>query len=137
MQQRFPINQMTVRGLAGFRIDPMRNCVIITVVGEIDADSALALDQALTTAAGISPCLIIDMTKLEFMDSTGLGTLIEAWRRMREADGGWVSLVHPTRAVRRLLGHAGLQQSFDVYESLAAALTAATEATRQSHHPSV
>jgi anti-anti-sigma factor len=74
--KQWPINEMTAWGLAGFRVDPMSGCVIVTVVGEVDVDSAVGLDTALQTAVTISPCLVLDMTRLEFMDSTGLGTLL-------------------------------------------------------------
>jgi anti-sigma B factor antagonist len=136
MQQHVPLNHMIVRGLAGFRLDPMGNCVIVTVVGEVDLDSAVGLAQALKAAAVISPCLVIDMTGLEFMDSTGLGTLLGARRRMLESGSGMVAVVSPPQTVRRLLSGTALQQTFDVYESLAEALGAVTAAAKQTPSPS-
>lgn len=133
--KQWPINEMTAWGLAGFRVDPMSGCVIVTVVGEVDMASAVGLDTALRTAAEISPCLVLDMTRLEFMDSTGLGTVLGARRRALQA-GGSVSLVCPPRAVRRLLGGTQLQQVFAVYESLAEALSAVAEAARPNDGPS-
>jgi anti-anti-sigma factor len=70
------------------------------------------------------------------MDSTGLGALLGARRRMLESGSGSMALVSPPRTVRRLLGGTGLQLAFDVYESLAEALSAVTATAKQTPNPS-
>jgi anti-sigma B factor antagonist len=135
MQQQVPLNHMIVRASPG-AASILGHCVIVTVVGEVDVASAVGLDQALKAAAVISPCLVIDMTRLEFMDSTGLGTLLGARRRMLVSGSGMVALVSPPQAVRRLLGATGLQLTFDLYESLAEALGAVTATAKQTPSPS-
>jgi anti-sigma B factor antagonist len=46
--------------------------------------------------------LIIDMAKLEFIDSTGLGVILGAMRRLREG-GGTLEITGATGIVRRVL----------------------------------
>ena len=97
---------------AWFRVDPRPNAG-----GELDMHSSVGLDRALRAAALFSPCLVIDLTAVSFVDSTALGVLISARRRLQSV-GGQAMLVHPPALVRRLLAGTQLQQSFAVFESL-------------------
>jgi anti-anti-sigma factor len=47
--------------------------------------------------------LAVDMSGVTFIDATGIGVLVAAANRAREAGGG-LSLLAPSRQVRRLLG---------------------------------
>jgi anti-sigma B factor antagonist len=107
---------------AWFRVDPRPNCVVVVAGGEIDLHSAVGLDRALKTATTSSPCLVIDLHDVTFVDSTALGVLIGARRRAQSA-GGQVILVHPPTLVKRLLTGTQLQQSFAVFDTLDEALT--------------
>jgi len=61
--------------------------------------------------------LIVDLTKVEFLDSTGLGALIGAQRRAKEF-GGDVRLVAKEGQILRLLRITGLMKVFAVYATL-------------------
>jgi anti-sigma B factor antagonist len=61
--------------------------------------------------------LIVDLTQLEFLDSTGLGALIGAHRRMSE-HGGSLRLIIAEGAISRLLNITGLVRVFSVYHSV-------------------
>jgi anti-sigma B factor antagonist len=61
--------------------------------------------------------LIVDLTKLEFLDSTGLGALIGGQRRAKEF-GGEVRLVAKEGQILRLLRITGLLNVFAVYPTL-------------------
>ncbi len=66
--------------------------------------------------------LIVDLTNVEFLDSTGLGALIGAQRRAKEVSGD-VRLVVKEGQILRLLRITGLLRVFPVYASLDAART--------------
>ena len=102
---------------AWFRVDPRPNCAVIIAGGELDMHRSVGLDRALRAAALFSPCLVIDLTAVSFVDSTALGVLISARRRLQSV-GGQAMLVHPPALVRRLLAGTQLQQSFAVFETL-------------------
>jgi anti-sigma B factor antagonist len=51
------------------------------------------------------------------LDYSGLGVLVGALRRAR-ADGGWIRLVRPTRAVRQALGITHLDRIFPIHDTL-------------------
>jgi len=61
--------------------------------------------------------LIVDLTKVDFLDSTGLGALIGAQRRAKEF-GGDVRLVVKEGQILRLLRITGLLKVLSVYSAL-------------------
>jgi len=61
--------------------------------------------------------LIVDLTNVDFLDSTGLGALIGAQRRAKEFDGE-VRLVVKEGQIVRLLRITGLLKIFAVYSTL-------------------
>jgi anti-sigma B factor antagonist len=68
--------------------------------------------------------LVVDLSQLEFLDSTGLGALIGAHRRAAEK-GSMLRLVVREGPIARLLSITGLMRVFAVYHSL--------EDARQNH----
>ena len=110
---------------AWFRVAPQTNCVVVSAGGEVDLHNAAGLDRALKASGEHSPCVVVDLTAVTFVDSTALGVLIGARRRAQQ-NGGQVMLVHPPSLVRRLLAGTQLQQSFAVFESLEDALATIT-----------
>jgi len=102
---------------AGFRVDSAGGFVVVAAHGEVDLDTAAGLDRAVRAALRSCPHLVVDLTHVTFIDSSGLGVLVGA-RRMATALGGEVSLVHPPAQVQRILAGTRLQQSFAVYRSL-------------------
>ena len=59
--------------------------------------------------------LVIDMTEVEFCDSSGLSSLLIAERKMRE-HGGKVKLVNVHKNVASLLKISALERVFDIHE---------------------
>lgn len=71
--------------------------------GELDAASAPALRERLAEVATKSGGpLVIDLTTLEFIDSTGLSVLLNAKRRLTRRGRGF-AIVCPPGHVRRIL----------------------------------
>jgi anti-sigma B factor antagonist len=86
--------------------------------GSLDLATAPTVRAALSDATekGRSH-LIVDLTHLEFLDSTGLGVLIGAHRRAAER-GGSFRLVIGDGQIARLLNITGLIGVFSVYHTL-------------------
>ncbi|MCB0966579.1 MAG: STAS domain-containing protein [Ilumatobacter sp.] len=82
----------------------------LSAVGEIDAHTAPSLAAAIDAAA---PDVRLDMSKVEFVDSSGLRVLIDAHQRLQEA-GGSLTLVAPSTAVKRLLEISGVDDYLSV-----------------------
>ena len=87
------------------------------MAGEIDARTAPDLRAQLHHVIDAHPgeVVTVDLSGLEFMDSTGLGVLIGAQKRARQQAGDIALLAVPPPIVR-LLHMTGLDKVFDVTE---------------------
>ena len=65
--------------------------------------------------------LVVDLTDVEFCDSSGLSALLIAERKMRE-NGGMVKLVGLQKKVLSLFRISRLDRAFSIHDSLAKAL---------------
>jgi anti-sigma B factor antagonist len=85
----------------------------------IDAATAWDLRPALVKALyAHGPVLCLDLGRVTFIDSTGLGMLVGVLKEAREMNGD-IRLINIGREVRRLLEISGLQVLFDKTEGSA------------------
>lgn len=91
---------------------------VITLEGEVDVYTAPQLKQQMITLleAGTKQ-MLIDLTQVEYFDSTALGVLIGGLKRMRERDGN-LALVCPSPRIRRVFEITGLDKIFDIYNTM-------------------
>ena len=81
--------------------DPPSATVVLD--GEIDIATAPAIRRILLAAiSGGNVHLAVNMSGVTFIDAAGIGVLVAAANRARQAGGG-LSLLAPSRQVRRLL----------------------------------
>ncbi|MEO9171242.1 MAG: STAS domain-containing protein [Candidatus Baltobacteraceae bacterium] len=96
--------------------------LVFRLRGSLDLATSPLVRAALLEAAGEGKHqIVIDLTKLEFLDSTGLGALIGAHRRALEF-GGDVRLAVGDGQIARLLNITGLIRVFPVFRTLEDAL---------------
>ncbi len=96
------------------------DAVVVAVAGELDALSAPQLDEHLTEVLAESPSLVVmDLTEVDFLDSTGLGVLIKALTHLRET-GGELAVVATSPRILKVLTITGMDQIMSVGESVAA-----------------
>ena len=95
--------------------------LVFVLKGSFDIATAPSVRAALTDASDGKQDVIVDLTGLEFLDSTGLGALIGAHRRAGEK-GGFLRLVVGDGPIMRLLNITGLIKVLAVYHSLDDAL---------------
>lgn len=97
---------------------------VVTVAGELDAHTAPLL-EAETGPLSSSPggALIVDLSEVSFIDSTGLGVLVTALKHTREA-GGTLDCVVATPRVLKVFALTGLDVVIPLHSSLAEALAA-------------
>jgi anti-sigma B factor antagonist len=95
---------------------------VFELTGSLDIATSPTVRAALTEASERgSHRLIVDLTLVDFLDSTGLGALIGGQRRAKEF-GGEVRLVAKEGQILRLLRITGLLKVFAVYPTLAEAV---------------
>jgi anti-sigma B factor antagonist len=93
---------------------------IVTLTGEIDLYTAPRLQSELVAAMrSADPALVVvDMSGVEFCDSTGMNVLLAAHRQACER-GGDLALAAPRPPVRKILEVTGLASVFTVHDDLA------------------
>jgi anti-anti-sigma factor len=97
--------------------------VVIAPEGELDLYAARALAPQLSEAAGADfPVLTIDLSAVTFLDSTGLGAIVQAHQRLQR-QGRTVQVVAPPgSAAAVLVDLSGLRDKLNMYTSREAAL---------------
>jgi anti-sigma B factor antagonist len=95
---------------------------VVTVVGEIDYSNADDVSAGIRDAiVDWSPAVVqVDLKDATFIDSTGLGALIEGYRAALDAQSTLV-VVNPTAGFRRVLSLSGLGELFGVEDEAPAA----------------
>ena len=97
---------------------------VVTVEGEIDIYTAPRLRELLIelTSTGHYQ-LIVNLDKVGFLDSTGLGVLVGALKRVRPHDG-WLDLVCTQERILKIFRITGLTKVFGIYQSVDQAIAA-------------
>jgi anti-sigma B factor antagonist len=105
-------------------VGPVGDCAVLQVTGEVDVYTAPMLrEQILELAAKGAVHLIADLSRVDFLDSTGLGALVGGLKRLREG-GGSLALVISTPRILRIFQITGLTKALAVRPSVADAITA-------------
>lgn len=92
---------------------------ILGLRGEVDIYTSPKLKEAIVELLDSGKArLIIDMSEVDFIDSSGLGVLIGGLKRVREQDGEMTLVVSTSESIKRLLGITGMDRVFTVHQSL-------------------
>lgn len=90
--------------------------VTVALHGEVDILTVDQVRQALAEAvAGRPGTIVVELSALTFIDSTGLGALMFGFQRARDA-GITFRLAHPAPAVRQILVLSGLLEVVGLVE---------------------
>jgi len=105
---------------------------VVAVRGEIDLFTAPELKQKLTDAIeGGKSRIVVDLTDTTFLDSTALGVLIGAVKRLRSRDGALV-IVNVDQNIAKTFEITGLDQIFSILGTRDEAIAALDAAGAQS-----
>ena len=89
---------------------------IVIAAGEIDLYTAPRLHSELAAVianTGTAPRIVVDMSGVEFCDSTGMNVLLSSLRQARERCGE-LELAAPRPAVKKILQVTGLDSVFTI-----------------------
>jgi anti-sigma B factor antagonist len=86
----------------------------VSVRGEVDVYTAPQLRERLyaVVADGVGQ-VVLDLSAMTFIDSTGLGVIVGTLKRLREA-GGDLVLRSPSRSTRKVLEITGLTRIVEI-----------------------
>ncbi|MEU7895038.1 STAS domain-containing protein [Nonomuraea sp. NPDC049152] len=118
-------------------VQPSPTGTVVTLHGDLDAATTGLLADELRPvyAEPHPPPVIIDLSDLQFCDSSGLGELLVTWRRMQRS-GGKLALSGVHGICERLLHRTGVHHIFAIYATVteAQAALAASRLSRQAPH---
>ena len=97
---------------------------IVEVGGEIDVYTAPRLrEQLVDLVADGKYHLIVDMERVDFLDSTGLGVLVGGLKRVRAHDGS-LRLVCTQERILKIFRITGFTKVFPIHSSVEEAISA-------------
>jgi anti-sigma B factor antagonist len=104
-------------------VDTTGEACVVKLAGELDLYNAPQVRDALVKACADSPeRVVVDLSEVDFIDSTALGVLIEARRQL--PNNRAFLLAGPGLETRRALEISGLDRHFTVHQSVPEALLA-------------
>jgi anti-sigma B factor antagonist len=97
---------------------------LVELSGEVDLYTAPRFKEDLVglIETGVD-AIVIDLSRVTFIDSTALGVIIGGVKRLREHDGS-LAIVAGSRPVVRILDITGLDKVLTVFDTRAEALAA-------------
>ena len=105
-------------------MEPHGASVVASVEGELDVTSSQRFDDCLAEAAATSDRIILDLSAVDFMDTTALAVIVGHWRRQVEA-GGLFILAGARYRYTKALWITGLADRLPMYDTVDEALAAA------------
>jgi anti-sigma B factor antagonist len=98
------------------------NRAVVRLIGQADADSASTLKATLKQAAAEgAKRVVVDLEKVDFIDSSGLSALVSGLKLLREK-GGTLSLSRPRPQAMTALRLTMLDRVFAISSSIEEAL---------------
>ena len=97
---------------------------VVNVEGEIDIYTAPRLRELLIDLVSKNNYqLVVNLEKVGFLDSTGLGVLVGGLKRVRPHDG-WLDLVCTQERILKIFKITGLTKVFGIYQTVDQAIAA-------------
>lgn len=104
---------------------------LVVLGGELDIYTVASFRQYLEDIDPASAPLVIDLTDVTLLDSSGLGALVSLLNRVRAHDGR-MGLICPHRRLRRVFEITGLRRAFVFGDDLPAVLAGMAEGPASS-----
>ncbi len=97
-------------------VKEMNRVSLMVVSGRVDSSTSAELGKSLTEQLDKNNNrLVVDLADVAYISSAGLRELVTALKRAK-TDGGDLRLAAPSPRVLEVLGMAGLDSIFDVYD---------------------
>ena len=105
-------------------MSPKEHPDVLPLEGEIDLHVSPEVAESLRTMTAKKPKrVIVDLTKVTYLDSSGLAVLIEAMQNVQEY-GGKFAIAGMQESVKHILDIARLDQVFQIFLTVDEALAA-------------
>ena len=96
---------------------------VVTIGGDLDVYTAPQLEKALAEHGSDGATLVLDLSRVHFIDSTALGVLVSALQRSRAGDGDLL-LVMDDPYLMKIFSITGFDTLFAIFPGVDQALEA-------------
>ncbi|KAB1908699.1 STAS domain-containing protein [Micromonospora tulbaghiae] len=90
---------------------------VIEVVGDLDMSTTPQLRDRLHELTEGGARVVVDLTGVGFMDSSGLGALVVGYKSLRERDG-WLGLAGVRPSVRRVFSITSVDRVIPLFDTV-------------------
>jgi anti-sigma B factor antagonist len=112
-----------------FSVETRGDSAVVSAQGELDVTSSQQFDDHLSDAAAGAGRVILDMSGVDFMDTTALAVIVGHWRRQVAAGGAFL-LAGARYRYTKALWITGLADRLPMYDTVDEALAAGSGAVR-------
>ena len=104
--------------IAGVTCQKNEDVLFVCIDGDIDHHSAKYIREAIDREIFLTRphAMVLELSQVDFMDSSGLGLILGRYTRMREV-GGILKLSNPTPQTIKILSLAGVDKLIPVMTS--------------------
>jgi anti-sigma B factor antagonist len=92
------------------------DCMVITIRGDLDIVTSPQLDECLSAAESTHNRIILDLTGVDFLDTSALAVIVGHWKQA-EAAGGTLALAGARYRYTKTLWITGLADKLTLYET--------------------
>lgn len=96
---------------------------VVSITGELDVTTRSELDMYLVAlpSATTPPKIVVDLSRVDFMDTSALTTLMRHWKRVT-ANGGELRLAGANYRNARVLWITGIARKIGMFDDVTAAV---------------
>jgi len=106
------------------QIEQIGQITVVLVPGEnLEASNAAAFKEAIGPVLEANKQVVLDLSQLQFVDSSGLGAILSSFKRLNML-GGSLKLCRLTRPVQSLFELVRMNRVFSIYVTRDAAIDA-------------
>ncbi|MCP5372377.1 MAG: STAS domain-containing protein [Hyphomicrobiales bacterium] len=105
-----------------YEVREEHGAVVVALEGDVDLESSPTARKVLLEAVKRKAPVFVDMSRVSYIDSSGVASLVEALQTARKAKTGF-ALASVSDAARRVLELARLDKVFTIHGSVLDALS--------------
>lgn len=91
---------------------------VISLMGDVDLENSPKVRESLLDCVGLKRGVLVDMSGVSYIDSSGIASLVEAFQLARKSETVF-ALVQVSAAAMRVLELARLDRVFKIHATLA------------------
>lgn len=108
--------------LGPFTVEQMQGCAVVAASGEIDITVAPGLRHALNVASQAAARVVLDLSLVTFIDSSGIAVVLDAYKHRRLGHQVALCLGGTRPIVRRVLEITHINTMLPTYDTLTEAI---------------